>query len=75
VLLRPQSGGLLDRPRTDTWAMVVDELDGRPEWRGVVRRLAPASGLVTLPDLRAFQQWGPHVARFSFLLSGVGPRI
>ena len=32
-------------------------------------RLAPLTDRVTLPDLAAFRLWGPHVARFSFVLS------
>lgn len=65
---------LAGRPVTDTWSQVVTDLARADGWETVVERLGPATALVTLPDLRAFQAWGPHVTRFSFLLSGLGVR-
>jgi O-acetyl-ADP-ribose deacetylase (regulator of RNase III) len=43
--------------------------DEREEWEQLVGRVGAATALVTLPDLRSFQLWGPRVARFSFVLS------
>jgi len=41
----------------------------RREWTELVQRVSVATALVTLPDLTAFQLWGPRVTRFSFVLS------
>jgi hypothetical protein len=65
---------LATRPTTDTWPQVAADLARTDGWETVVDRLGPATELVTLPDLTAFQAWGPHVTRFSFLLTGVGSR-
>jgi KAP family P-loop domain/Trypsin-like peptidase domain len=40
-------------------------------WTHLARAALPSAGLVTLPDLSAFRSWGPHVARFSFVLSAL----
>lgn len=40
-----------------------------PAWRRLHGGLAKATAMVTLRDMRAFQTWGPRVARFSFFLS------
>ena len=39
------------------------------EWTELVERVAPATALVSLPDLTAFRFWGPRLARFSFVLA------
>lgn len=74
--------GLTPRQVGDVWANDVDPAlsdDERREWEEFVRRVAPASACVKLPDLTSFQRWGPRVARFSFLLSPLAaeerPRI
>ena len=41
----------------------------RKSWEEVLPKLRQASTPITLPDLVAFQKWGPLVARFSFILS------
>jgi hypothetical protein len=64
--------GLEPRPAGSRWQNGVcgDLSDAEcREWQQLVRRVAPATALVRLPDLRPFQVWGPRVARFSFLLS------
>lgn len=65
-------GGLEPRRSGDGWRNDVSadlsEVDRR-EWTELVERVAPATRMVGLPDLTAFQLWGPRVARFSFLLS------
>ena len=64
--------GLMPRPDGDGWRNDVCRFlsgDEREEWEHLVRRVGAATALVTLPDLRSFQLWGPRVARFSFLLS------
>jgi hypothetical protein len=38
-------------------------------WQRLADGLAPATELVTIPDLAPFQRWAPLIARFSFLLS------
>lgn len=43
-----------------------------PAWCALHAGLAGATALVSLPDLTAFQEWAPRVARFSFLLSPFG---
>ncbi|HEX8095979.1 P-loop NTPase fold protein, partial [Jatrophihabitans sp.] len=54
---------------TGGWCNTLGKL-GQPEsWEQVLPKLTQASALVTLPDLTAFQRWGPLVARFSFILS------
>jgi hypothetical protein len=62
------------RPRqvSDTWCNAVStDLDEMQcaQWIALVRDAATSTKLVTLPDLEAFRRWGPHVARFSFVLS------
>ncbi|MGY1804227.1 P-loop NTPase fold protein [Blastococcus sp. SYSU D00922] len=63
--LEPQQAGT--RWRND---VCVDlSIEDRAEWASLAGRVAPATALVTLPDLHAFRFWGPRVARFSFVLS------
>ncbi|SRR6266568_1552114 len=67
-------GGL--RPRHDGERWRNDLRDGlsesdRVEWELLVEHARPASALVKLPDLKAFEKWAPHIARFSFLLAPV----
>jgi len=77
-------GGILHWPETSTWKDVVDGIAVAPgapanricsvrpeavvEWNRLSTGLRPTLPLVTLPDLRALQEWAPKVARFSFLL-------
>jgi hypothetical protein len=75
-MARPSSGnwkefvaGLTPRQDGRTWRNdVTTELDreATDEWWRLVEDVGPATDLVTLPDLQAFQAWEPHVARFSF---------
>jgi hypothetical protein len=52
------------------WFNDLGKLGQQPgSWEQVLPKLKQASALVTLPDLTAFQRWGPLVARFSFILS------
>lgn len=57
-----------------TWhQLLAGRVAEDPErWADPADRLAMATALVTLPDVTAFAAWGPHVARFSFLLSTAG---
>jgi hypothetical protein len=41
----------------------------RAQWAGLLEASGPSRDLIDLPDLEAFRYWGPHVSRFSFLLS------
>ena len=43
--------------------------DERAQWVSLIEAARPSLELVALPDLTAFRYWGPHVSRFSFLLS------
>jgi len=71
--------GLLDQlePRQNVaalsdWSNALGTLKTdtqRELWERVLPKLRQASEPVTLPDLIAFQKWGPLVARFSFILS------
>jgi hypothetical protein len=55
---------------SDSWFNDLGELGEQPgSWEQILPKLKQASALVTLPDLTAFQRWGPLVARFSFILS------
>lgn len=64
--------GLRPRASGERWSNDISnelsEADHR-EWDELVQRVSPATALVTLPDLAAFQLWGPRVTRFSFVLS------
>jgi len=64
--------GLRPRPAGDGWVNDVsgclDDADRR-EWSALVEGLEPATELVTQPELTTFREWGPHIARFSFVLS------
>jgi hypothetical protein len=67
--------GLRPREKAGRWVndlqpALTDE--ARDEWQRLVDRAAPASALVTLPDLQAFAAWAPRVARYSFLLIPAG---
>lgn len=68
------------RPREDDhqWHNdVAADLSARESgrWSDLVERASVSGKLVTLPDLKAFCRWGPHVARFSFALAPLyGPR-
>ncbi|WP_033429472.1 P-loop NTPase fold protein [Saccharothrix syringae] len=74
-------GGLLHRDRADAWSSFAADLaprdgrspvvgaltDGQAEaWFHLHRGLQEVTALVTLPDLAAFQDWAPHVRRFSY---------
>lgn len=64
--------GLRPRKSGDRWSNDIsgDLSDAdRREWDELVQGVGPATALVTLPDLTAFQIWGPKVTRFSFVLS------
>ena len=43
----------------------------REEWAQLVQAACQSAALVKLADLTAFCFWGPHVARFSFVLSNL----
>jgi hypothetical protein len=79
------TGGLRHRDDSESWADFVagmtpqrnganaivgarakDDLAG---WQRLADGLAPATELVTIPNLEPFQRWAPLIARFSFLLS------
>jgi transcriptional regulator with XRE-family HTH domain len=70
-------GSLEPRLIDGRWTNGVAALLG-PSDRDSYSRLTQAArhsaDLVTLPDLRAFRYWGPHVARFSFTLTDSYPR-
>jgi KAP family P-loop domain len=55
---------LLREDRTTSWRAFVDGLEP-----GLAAGLEPATSLVTLEDLSALHAWGPHIARFSFVLA------
>jgi KAP family P-loop domain len=62
------------RPRRDANQWINDLDDDlsdaeRLAWTTMLTRLEPALRLVHLADLTAFRSWGPHVARFSFLMA------
>jgi hypothetical protein len=40
----------------------------RDDWCALVSAGEATAARVTLPDLAAFRTWGPHIARFSFLV-------
>ena len=64
--------GLRPRDSNGRWSNdVSDNLsdNDRREWAELVQCVSPATALVSLPDLTAFQLWGPRVTRFSFVLS------
>lgn len=64
--------GLRPRAYGERWVNdISDDLSeaDRREWSELVQRVSPATALVNLSDLTAFQLWGPRVTRFSFVLS------
>ena len=69
---REVTAGLRPRQAGDSWVNDVsgclDDADRR-EWSALVDGLEPATALVMQQDLTEFQEWGPHIARFSFVLS------
>ncbi len=78
-------GGILCWPAERLWADLVAAItpsrdgrrngicpidaDDRPDWAQLSEGLTELTPLITLPDLRTFQLWGPRVTRFSFVLS------
>jgi hypothetical protein len=69
-------GGVCVAATNRTWQQVLATLvSSDPHgWSDASVRLAAATALVTLPDVAAFKTWGPHVARFSFVLSPAAKR-
>jgi hypothetical protein len=63
--LRPRSS---DRRWCNDISDDLSDADCR-EWAELVHQVGPATALVRLPDITAFQLWGPRVTRFSFVLS------
>lgn len=62
--------GLTPRSGPNGWCNDLGQLPSGPGgWQQILPRLVRASALVSLPDLTAFQRWGPLVAQFSFVLS------
>jgi hypothetical protein len=62
--------GLAPTPVGDRWrngVLASIEANEVGAWAALAAGLEPATALVKLPDLSAFQLWAPRVARFSFL--------
>lgn len=75
-LLYGADGLCVADPVGRTWRQVLQLRVSRyPDvWSDTAERLQPATAMITLPDVSAFASWGPHVARFSFVLSASGAR-
>jgi hypothetical protein len=63
--LRPRLDG--DHWRNDVSACLTES--ERVEWEVLLDRAKVTTEAVRLPDLKAFKEWAPHVARFSFVLT------